>query len=76
MYKTNKYGTVSCKTVNQILTELDRDLSKEKRKKHGSTGHNQGKKSDSRQYAKLGIIWRIKCHEFEDAVFQTVMSLL
>lgn len=48
MYKTKKYGTVSCKTENQILAELERDLSKEKRKKHGSTGHNQGKKSDSR----------------------------
>lgn len=43
-----KYGTVSCKTENQILAELERDLSKEKKKKHGSTGHNQGKKSDSR----------------------------
>ena len=48
MYKTKKYGTVSCKTENQILAELERDLSKEKRKKHGSTGHNQGKKPDSR----------------------------
>jgi hypothetical protein len=48
MYKTKKYGTVSCKTENQILAELERNLSKEKRKKHGSTGHNQGKKSDSR----------------------------
>ena len=48
MYKTKKYGTVSCKTENQILAELERDLSKEKRKKHRSTGHNQGKKSDSR----------------------------
>lgn len=48
MYKTKKYGTVSCKTENQILAELERDLSKEKRKKHGPTGHNQGKKSDSR----------------------------
>lgn len=46
MYKTKKYGTVSCKTENQILAELERDLSK-KRKKHGSTGHNQGKKPDS-----------------------------
>ena len=48
MYKTKKYGTVSCKTENQILAELERDLSKEKRKKHRSTGHNQGKKPDSR----------------------------
>lgn len=44
MYKTKKYGIVSCKTENQILAELERDLSKGKRKKHRSTGHNQGKK--------------------------------
>lgn len=35
MYKTKKYGTVSCKTENQILAELERDLSKEKRKSMG-----------------------------------------
>lgn len=48
MYKTKKYGTVSCKTENQILAELERDLSKEKRKKHEPPGRNQGKKSDNR----------------------------
>lgn len=48
MYKTKKYGTVSCKAENQILAELERDLSREKRKKHVSIKHNQGKKSDSR----------------------------
>lgn len=48
MYKTKKFGVVTCKAENQILAELERDLSKERRNKHEPTGRNQGKKSDSR----------------------------
>lgn len=48
MYKTKKYGVVSCETENQILAELERDLSKERKNKHESTGRNQGKKPDNR----------------------------
>lgn len=33
MYKTKKYGIVSCKTENQILAELERDLSKKRKNK-------------------------------------------
>ena len=44
MYKTKKYGVVSCKAENQILAELERDLSKKKRNKHESTRHNHDKK--------------------------------
>ena len=47
MYRTKKFGLVSCREENQILAELDRDL-KRKKKKHGSAGRNQGKKSGSR----------------------------
>ena len=43
-----KYGVISCKTENHILSEFERYLSKEKRKKRGSTGRNQCEKSDSR----------------------------
>ncbi|MBU5980052.1 hypothetical protein [Lactobacillus helveticus] len=48
MYKTKKYGVITCKTENQILAELERDLSRERRNKHVSTRRNQGKKSDNR----------------------------
>lgn len=44
MYKTKKYGLVSCKTENQILAELDRDLTKSRKSKHESAICNQGKK--------------------------------
>ena len=48
MYKTNKFGVVSCKTENQILAELERDLSKERKNKHKRARHNKDKKSDNR----------------------------
>lgn len=51
MYKTKKFGVVTCKTENQILAELERDLSKERRErssKHESTRRNQDTKSDNR----------------------------
>ncbi len=48
MYKTKKFGVITCKTENQILAELERDLSKERRNEHESTRRNKGKKSDNR----------------------------
>ncbi|NRO92850.1 hypothetical protein [Lactobacillus helveticus] len=48
MYKTKKYGVVSCKTENQILAELERDLSKKRRHKHKRSQCNKGKKPDNR----------------------------
>lgn len=45
MYKTKKYGIVSCKTENQILAELDRDL-KKRGGKNESTRRNQDTKPD------------------------------
>lgn len=46
MYKTKKYGVVSCKTENQILAELDKELSKERKNKHEPARHKQKIKSD------------------------------
>lgn len=43
MYRTEKFGLVSCRTENQILAELDRDL-KRKRRKHRKH-RRQGKKT-------------------------------
>lgn len=47
MYKTKKYGVVSCKTENQILAELERDLKKERKNKHKATRRNQDIKPDN-----------------------------
>ena len=48
MYKTKKYGVVSCKTENQILAKCERDLSKKKRHKHKHSRHNKGERPDNR----------------------------
>lgn len=48
MYRTKKFGVVTCKTENQILAELERDLSKERSDKHEPTGRNQDTKPDHR----------------------------
>lgn len=48
MYKTKKYGLVSCKVENQILAELERDLSRD-RKKHVSIKHNQDTKPNNKE---------------------------
>lgn len=48
MYKTKKFGVITCKTENQILAELERDLSRERKNEHESTGRNQDTKSDNR----------------------------
>lgn len=47
MYKTKKYGLVSCKVENQILAELERDLSKKRKNKHVSIKCNQDAKSNN-----------------------------
>lgn len=48
MYRTKKYGLVSSKTEHQILAELERDLSREKRHKHQRARRNKNVKSDNR----------------------------
>ena len=48
MYKTKKYGVVSCKEENVILAVLERDFERKKRKKNELTGRNQDTKSDNR----------------------------
>lgn len=48
MYKTKKYGVVSCKEENIILADLERDFERKKRKKNEFTGRNQDTKSDNR----------------------------
>ena len=48
MYKTKKYGVVSCKEENIILAVLERDFERKKRKKNELTRRNQGTKSDNR----------------------------
>ena len=47
MYKTKKFGVVSCETENQILAELERDLSKERKNKHKHVRRNKDKRSDN-----------------------------
>ena len=46
MYRTKKFGLVSCRTENQILAELDRDL-KRKRRKHRKHRGQGEKHNDS-----------------------------
>ncbi len=48
MYKTKKYGVVSCKEENIILAVLERDFERKKRKKNELTRRNQDTKSDNR----------------------------
>ena len=48
MYKTKKYGVVSCKEENVILAVLERDFERKKRKKNEFTGRNQNSKHDNR----------------------------
>ena len=48
MYKTKKFGVVSCKEENVILAILERDFERKKRKKNELTGRNQDTKSDNR----------------------------
>lgn len=48
MYKTKKYGVVSCKEENVILAVLERDFERKKRKKNELTGRNQNSKHDNR----------------------------
>lgn len=48
MYKTKKYGVVSCKEENIILAVLERDFERKKRKKNELTRLNQDTKPDNR----------------------------
>ena len=48
MYKTKKFGVVSCKEENVILAVLERDFERKKRKKNEFTGRNQDTKPDNR----------------------------
>ena len=48
MYKTKKFGVVSCKEENVILVVLERDFERKKRKKNELTRRNQDTKSDNR----------------------------
>lgn len=43
MYRTKKYGLMSCKTENKILAKLERDLSKKRKHKHKRTRQNKDK---------------------------------
>lgn len=47
MYKTKKFGVVSCELENQILAKLERDLSKKRRHKHKRSKCNKDKKPDN-----------------------------
>ena len=48
MYKTKKFGVVSCKEENVILAVLERDFERKKRKKNELTRRNQDTMSDNR----------------------------
>lgn len=48
MYKTKKYGVVSCKEENIILADLERDFERKKRKKNEFTGCDKDTKSNHR----------------------------
>lgn len=49
MYRTEKFGLVSCRTENQILAELDRDLKRKRRKRRKHRRRNQHERSVKRQ---------------------------
>ena len=38
MYRTKKFGLVSCREENQILAELERDVELKKKHKHKKRG--------------------------------------
>lgn len=48
MYKTKKYGVVSCRMENKILADLERDFERKKREESEPTRRNQDTKSDNR----------------------------
>ncbi len=48
MYRTEKFGLVSCRTENQILAELDRDLKRKRRKNHRRRKGKQHERSTKR----------------------------
>lgn len=40
MYRTKKFGLVSCREENKILAELERDVEHKKKHKHKKEGNN------------------------------------
>lgn len=52
MYRTKKYGVVTCREENKILAELERDFEKKRKKKrrnkHEPTRRSQDTKPDNR----------------------------
>ena len=40
MYRTKRFGLVSCKEENRILAELERDVERKKKHKHKKEGNN------------------------------------
>lgn len=48
MYKTKKYGVVSCRMENKILADLERGFERKKRKKNEPTRCDQNSKHDNR----------------------------
>ena len=53
MYKTKKYGVVSCRMENKILADLERDFERKKREESEPTGRDKNSKHDNRQRASL-----------------------
>ena len=43
MYRTKKFGLVSCREENQILAELERDVEHKKKRKHKRRGKHHGR---------------------------------
>lgn len=43
MYRTKKFGLVSCREENQILAELERDVEHKKKRKHKRRGETSWK---------------------------------
>lgn len=41
MYRTKKYGLVSCKEENKILAELERDVERKKHKRRAKRHHEK-----------------------------------
>lgn len=46
MYKTKKYGVVSCRMENKILADLERDFERKKREESEPTRRDQNTKHD------------------------------
>lgn len=47
MYRTKKFGLVSCREENKILAELERDVEHKKKRKHKRSGKHHGRPAKS-----------------------------